>query len=665
MVVHQRLMQEKAARRVRLLVLAAGLFSIFSLGCGSGHLRPDLPSVDEALNAARAKHCTPRSGRSDPLVIEWPATERATLDAKLGEGIVAVAYQGCELKVLRSCNAPGHRYEYRGVSKATDGFSVESGTDLYAKLPVGAASLAAELRASRAIRVTYSSVGTRSITHTRVARGDLHGVCAGATHFVHGVSVGAFTVSSDASARAGGSAEVQAAGAGVSSHDAARVMREGGAIKRCAGNAEDAEPGCDVAIQLHLIPVDPSATPLLALKARQSEPSPSGSLLLDSPTNVADGISPTLVAVPGGWLLSYFADDPTGARNPRTSLLGPQGAPRRDSGGWLARGGARLAKAGSRNYGLSTVTTPKGILTTWSNRSGRRGEVVARWVGQDGVPTSPPVPIGVTRIQTRTTMDFTGGRVTLPYVLGFRKITFHEVGTSAAKPGVELEMPKWAYTGAITLDERGAGGVLLGLAACSAQRKERNSPQCRHVARWKDTTVEPIARVGAEIPQREGTRGLASVSPVLLDSGKLVELSVDQSDCAVQTCGNLQWVEYGPAYRSILRIKSLAGSNDVSVVVARANGEHVGLVWFTGAAATWSRSAETHIHVGVLDASGDWVRGPFVTRRKGVAPGAAAVDFDGTEYAAAWTWCDTNENCRIHFTRFDNSDELVLESRPQ
>ena len=47
--------------------------------------------------------CHLAANQESPLVTEWPASEKANLEARLGEGAVVVAYSGCSLRLLPAC----------------------------------------------------------------------------------------------------------------------------------------------------------------------------------------------------------------------------------------------------------------------------------------------------------------------------------------------------------------------------------------------------------------------------------------------------------------------------------------------------------------------------------------------------------------------------------
>ena len=79
---------------------------------------------------AGASRCQVTASQLRPLIVEWEAADRASLEVRLRrEGLVAVRYAGCELEVLR-CQAAG-KYHYSGVTVKQDGLAIESEDDLY------------------------------------------------------------------------------------------------------------------------------------------------------------------------------------------------------------------------------------------------------------------------------------------------------------------------------------------------------------------------------------------------------------------------------------------------------------------------------------------------------------------------------------------------------
>ena len=123
------------SRRALLLVVAltVGLLSACAGARPAGSLLPPLH-----------RRCRSAARHSAPLVTEWPAAEKANLEALLRRGGVAVAYSGCELHVLTECRAPG-AYAWMRTTPANDVLEIEGADELYAKLPLGAVSLEGEL----------------------------------------------------------------------------------------------------------------------------------------------------------------------------------------------------------------------------------------------------------------------------------------------------------------------------------------------------------------------------------------------------------------------------------------------------------------------------------------------------------------------------------------
>ena len=68
-----------------------------------------------------------------PLIIEWPATDRASLESRLRRGPVVVRYEGCLVEVLRDCaapEAPEGGYEYLGITRKNDRLTIRTADEL-------------------------------------------------------------------------------------------------------------------------------------------------------------------------------------------------------------------------------------------------------------------------------------------------------------------------------------------------------------------------------------------------------------------------------------------------------------------------------------------------------------------------------------------------------
>lgn len=223
---------------------------------------PDLPD-DQARCRIAANH-------ENPLVTEWPASEKANLEALIREGPVVVSYSGCSMKVLSTCRPRG-AYAFRRTTTSTDTVDIRNSDDLYAKLPLGALSLEGELARSGRLAVQTTVSGQLSLGGF-----DGKGIgagCESATHVVRALSVGAFKL------RSGGAAHVDAQGSVtgfVDSHGSSTseeaTVREAGSPERCSlgtDAAPDAE--CASPIQVFLSPlpstvVDRGAPGMLKVK---------------------------------------------------------------------------------------------------------------------------------------------------------------------------------------------------------------------------------------------------------------------------------------------------------------------------------------------------------------------------------------------------------------
>jgi len=245
---------ESAVKRAALLALAA---------CAHAPLDPTVPTyapTDQA-SAGAAKSA------SRPLVVEWPAADRAALEAQRAGGIVVVRYGGREMEVLRGCRAAG-LYRYVPVTPKEEDVTMRDATELDAAMPIHTVTLEARLQQKQQLDVAMTIVGMYQTDGRTWNAADLQGDCAGATHVVQALAVGAFEIDASAQSSVGGG--VHALGAGVGgSHDASReVLHRDGDKDACAkSGAHDASPpfACGAMLRVEVVPVrfpvtGPSAT---------------------------------------------------------------------------------------------------------------------------------------------------------------------------------------------------------------------------------------------------------------------------------------------------------------------------------------------------------------------------------------------------------------------
>ena len=239
---------------MRSLIPAAGLVALGSLlylpACG-GAPKPVLaqvPSV-EGVEEGQAT-CKVAKDPLNPLIVEWPGTSKVSLDSQSQKGLVVVSYVGCVLKVLTSCQAGG-AYDLKPVTPVRDKVSIENETELYARLPLGVASLKGELSTAQRLDLEYVAIGQREAAKPPVS---LSGECAGATHYVRSIMVGAYGLDAVGKGKVAGGATVGESGAGGERSESVRRLRGSGDVVKCAVAGAKVED-CGAVLQLGLAPL--------------------------------------------------------------------------------------------------------------------------------------------------------------------------------------------------------------------------------------------------------------------------------------------------------------------------------------------------------------------------------------------------------------------------
>ncbi len=219
-------------------------------GCPGKQILTDTPKVEDA--DSQQATCKVAKDPLNPLIVEWPGTSKVEFDSASQRGVVFVSYVGCNLKVLSSCRATSDDvgYEMTSVTPARDKLQMADQSELYARLPLGAASLKGELGLGSRLELDYIAVGQR-IAKQAPKRFD--GDCEGATHFVRTITVGAYSLDVRAQGRAGASAEIGNAGGGVLREESKRNIRGSGNVEICATDPGARE--CGAVLQLGLAPL--------------------------------------------------------------------------------------------------------------------------------------------------------------------------------------------------------------------------------------------------------------------------------------------------------------------------------------------------------------------------------------------------------------------------
>ncbi|MBI4954278.1 MAG: hypothetical protein HY908_19795, partial [Myxococcales bacterium] len=343
-------------------------------GCGAGNLASQLAEAPSFEPSGQTK-CQVQKSHDRPLIVEWPAAERADLETLARRGLIAVRYPGCDMRVLRQCRVSG-RYAYAGITRKEERVAIRTADELYAAMPLSALRLESKLAKNGELDVAMTIVGKLEAPASGAAP-VLSGDCTGVTHLVTAITVGAFEFSSGAGADVGAEASFLAAGAGAKSSARRELLNRDGDAAACArSGASDAAPpdGCGAFLRLEVEPVTPrgAADASAPRSASALEPPPEAE---PGPTPQATPIAAT-AASPG----RPFAPGPSAGGG---GALGPFVVARDGTGNlWLhdERPDAEPARAWRSLGRTATSATLVG---------GARPLVVAR--GADGTLAARPL----------------------------------------------------------------------------------------------------------------------------------------------------------------------------------------------------------------------------------------------------------------------------------
>jgi hypothetical protein len=246
------------------------LLALASAGClwssGRKGAQQILPSVPSELGKCRVA-----ASQSSPLVTEWPASEKANLEVLSHSGAVAVAFSGCSLRVLPQCRVRG-AYQWQRTTPSTDSLSINDSDELFAKLPLGAASLEGELKRTGKLVVKTVVAGQLRLDGAGVSDVPADGPCAQATHLVTALSVGAFSLTAGGERQGSVGASVSVGETKLARELSAEQLRAAGDFDACAqGTADGPSGNCASPIQVFLTP----------LPGRAAEEGPPGTVKVD------------------------------------------------------------------------------------------------------------------------------------------------------------------------------------------------------------------------------------------------------------------------------------------------------------------------------------------------------------------------------------------------
>jgi hypothetical protein len=221
----------------------------------SGCVSPRYLGPSPGELGAGAPRCRVGTGRSNLLVTEWSASEKANLEAQLRTGAVAVEYTGCSMRVLTQCRVRG-AYGWQATTPTSDVVTISDEDELWAKLPLGAVSLEGDLKASGKLSIATTVSGLFRLEGATAGDVPAEGECSRATHLVGAIAVGAFALDGTGASGAGARASAASWGAGASTSRSAGVIRAAGDRQTCfQDGAAGPSAGCRSPIQVFLWPI--------------------------------------------------------------------------------------------------------------------------------------------------------------------------------------------------------------------------------------------------------------------------------------------------------------------------------------------------------------------------------------------------------------------------
>lgn len=260
-------------------VTAVAVLTVLS-GCGGRggpSLAPTPPSAAEAIDD------------SAPLTVDWPAGMRADLEVVSAKNVAVVEVKQDSIAVLTDCALPGS-YGFVGVTPKEQLIRLQDAYEVAVNLPIGgpgiAAQLGGELGQSASLDVALVIVGKRTTPRSFAPRELLQGGdCSRATHFVRGMSIGAFAMQASSKGSASTVAGLFGVGASAAASSAKSVRQVDGRLDACKASSTGAEQppeGCGALLRLDLKPigepehvVDPScAGTLVRGEGKCAQPQP-------------------------------------------------------------------------------------------------------------------------------------------------------------------------------------------------------------------------------------------------------------------------------------------------------------------------------------------------------------------------------------------------------
>lgn len=210
----------------------------------------------EAPRAADARGVRPAQAQF--YAADWPAEMRGDLEVALRKHVVALAFDGKDLRLLPECVLDG-AYAFEPMGLKEDVVRLQTADEVRAALPFAGAALGAKLEANAKSGATLD-LATALVGKTTASRADYRdtdarGRCEGATHFVRSATIGAFVLTTGTRGEVHAAAELFAGVSGASASSRVAESRDGSLDACRSAKGDDAPPGCRAVLRIEALPL--------------------------------------------------------------------------------------------------------------------------------------------------------------------------------------------------------------------------------------------------------------------------------------------------------------------------------------------------------------------------------------------------------------------------
>ncbi len=220
------------------------------------------PTADTPTNTPGGAGGAAEKVSKRPFVVNWAPTERTALETRAQDGPVVIAWKRDtgEVEVLGRCRLNAEPYRFVASSHSSQTMTTSTKMDLGVHFPfAGPVNLGAKLEKFGQINVEYHTIGEYKLDVDAVKVEDLEGDCAGATHVVVALSVGAFKFFAGDETGGSVSADVpMAAGASGGASQKSETLDAGGdpeACKTATRKATEPADRCDSVLAIELMAI--------------------------------------------------------------------------------------------------------------------------------------------------------------------------------------------------------------------------------------------------------------------------------------------------------------------------------------------------------------------------------------------------------------------------